>query len=153
MSYDVDEKSEHGDGAAFINRGKKNTTIRAVKNVWHERACAHARHYKRFYIAFSVVLVLAVAATALAPRMIQMHRQHGQSGGTKNQDSPSLVPIASIPILTVSTSSPLSSTTSTTSAAATASTTTTAATTTTRMPSSMPVSPYLTRRAFVWTEP
>ncbi|KAK7916821.1 hypothetical protein PG985_010429 [Apiospora marii] len=105
MSYDdVNEKPQHEDGVACINRGKKNTTIRAVKNVWHERACAHVRHYKRFYIAFSIILVLAVTATALAPSMIQMHRQHG--GGTKNQDPPSLVPIVTIPIPTTSSQAP-----------------------------------------------
>ncbi|KAK8103310.1 hypothetical protein PG984_016456 [Apiospora sp. TS-2023a] len=139
MSYDVDEKREHEheDGVAFFNnRGNKNTTIRAVKNVWYERACAHVRHYKRFYIAFSIILVLAVTATALVPSMIHMHRQHGQSGGgAKIQpSSPTLEPIVTSPTLTASMpsySSYSSSITSTTSTAATPATTTTTTETTT----------------------
>ncbi|KAK8068639.1 hypothetical protein PG996_007751 [Apiospora saccharicola] len=128
MSHDVDEKSQHEDGVAFFHRGKRNTTIRAVRNVWYKRACVHARHYKRFYIAFSIILVLAVTATAIVPSMIQMHRQHGQSGGgAKIQpSSPTLEPIVTSPTPTVSTSSSSSTTfTTTTTAAAPATTTTT----------------------------
>ncbi|KAK8877727.1 hypothetical protein PGQ11_002673 [Apiospora arundinis] len=49
------------------NRGKPTSTIRAVKNVWYERAFAHVRHYKRFYIVFSVILVFSVSLVAILP--------------------------------------------------------------------------------------
>ncbi|KAK6856397.1 hypothetical protein PG995_006584 [Apiospora arundinis] len=63
---------EIGKGVAF-NRGKPTSTIRAVKNVWYERVFAHVRHYKRFYIVFSVILVFSVTLVAVLPGAVSHH--------------------------------------------------------------------------------
>ncbi|KAK6840164.1 hypothetical protein PG987_006030 [Apiospora arundinis] len=58
---------------AAIELGKPTSTIRAVKNVWYERAFAHVRHYKRFYIVFSVILVFSVTLVAVLPGAVSHH--------------------------------------------------------------------------------
>ncbi|KAK8074369.1 hypothetical protein PG994_005268 [Apiospora phragmitis] len=98
MSY-YGHITEPGDGES---RSKKSTTIRAVKNVWYKRALAHVRHYKRFYITFSVILAVAIAVTAVVPPLVL--RQHGQSSSSNAPGSTTLLPIEATSILTASTS-------------------------------------------------
>ncbi|KAK7946014.1 uncharacterized protein PG986_010335 [Apiospora aurea] len=98
-------------GTAVRLARKKKTTIRAVKNVWYRRVCVHVRHYQRFYISFSVILIIAVTTAAIAPLAIiryheQRQSQHkGQGGSAMGEVTVGMTPILTVTRTSQSTSS------------------------------------------------
>ncbi|KAK8023505.1 hypothetical protein PG993_011571 [Apiospora rasikravindrae] len=137
MSYDG-RIVKFGDGPTS-GKKKKTTTIRAVKNVWYERVLVHVRHYKRFYIVFSVILVIAVTVAAIVPLAILRH--HEQSQGQGQSSSATGVIVGVTPILTVISTSQPTSSIATTRAVSTTSTATTATTTSSTIPHTPTPSP------------